>query len=186
MAEQLLAQPFSSLQTLLAQGQAQTGELQFLTFPLDVDTAAMLPVTQLAEVLNLTYPQIMPIPDLAPWVLGVYNWRGEMLWVVDLAQLVGLTPLHQQLRSASNCKVLVSKTQPNPGQPPIHLGLAVRAVEDMYWCGIDAIKSPPNTTITSGLTPYLAGYTLGKDTQMLMALDATAITERVSGQGLSF
>jgi positive phototaxis protein PixI len=182
MAEQLLTQQLSSLQTILAQGQSQSGELQFLTFPLGEDTSAMLPVTQLAEVLSLAYAQIMPIPDLESWILGVYNWRGEMLWVVDLAGLVGLPPLHQQLRNASNCKVMVSKIKPSLDAAPIYLGLAVKGVEDMYWCGIDEIKSAPNTAITAGLTPYLAGYTLSPSGQMLMALDAAAMTERINAR----
>jgi positive phototaxis protein PixI len=182
MAEQLLTQQLSSLQTILSQGQSLSGELQFLTFPLGEDTTAMLPVTQLAEVLSLGYAQIMPIPDLEPWVLGVHNWRGEMLWVVDLAGLVGLPPLHLQLRNASSCKVMVSKTQPNPEMAPVYLGLAVKGVDDMYWCGVDEIKSAPNTAITSGLTPYLAGYTLSGAGQMLMALDAAAIAERISAR----
>jgi positive phototaxis protein PixI len=180
MAEQLLTQQLSSLQTILEQGQSQSGELQFLTFPLGEDPSAMLPVTQLAEVLSLAYAQIMPIPDLESWILGVYNWRGEMLWVVDLASLVGLPPLHQQLRNASSCKVMVSKIKPSPDAAPIYLGLAVKGVEDMYWCGIDEIKSAPNTTVTSGLTPYLAGYTLSPSGQMLMVLDAAAMTERIN------
>jgi positive phototaxis protein PixI len=182
MAEQLRTQSISPFQTLLTQEQGQTGELQFLTFPLGQDTSAMLPVNQLAEVLNLSYAQIMPIPEMESWVLGVYNWRGEMLWVLDLAGLVGLPALHQQLRNASNCKVLVSKTQPSSDKAPIYLGFAVKAVEDMYWCTTDDIKSAPNTAITSGLIPYLAGYTLGQKGQMLMALNALAITEQINTQ----
>jgi positive phototaxis protein PixI len=178
MAQQLASfQPLSPLDSLLEREQTQRGELQFLTFPLGGNTAAMLPVSQLAEVLTLAYSQIMPIPDLPRWALGVTNWRGEMLWVVDLAGLAGLPTLHQQMVGTSNCKVIVTKVQVETQL--VYLGLAVQDVEEMYWCPAAAIISPPTTAITPGLAPFLAGYTLGNTGQMLMALDAAAITERV-------
>jgi positive phototaxis protein PixI len=160
-----------------AKGRSQDGERQFLTFPLGGNTSAMLPVSQLAEVLTVPYIEIMPIPDLPVWVLGVNNWRGEMLWVIDLASLAGLPPLSQQQTGFSNCKVVISKVQVD-GQP-VYLGSAVQDVEEMYWCPVNAIVSPPAAVITPGLAPFLAGYTLGSAGQMLMALDAAAITERV-------
>ncbi len=65
---------------------------QFLRFHLVPDTTLMLSITQLTEVLTIPVGQIIPIPHMPAWVMGVYNWRGEILWMVDLGQLVGLTP----------------------------------------------------------------------------------------------
>lgn len=179
MAQQLASfQPLSAIDSSLEREQTQKGDSQFLTFPLGGNTSAMLPVPQLAEVLTLAYRDIMPIPDLPAWVLGVNNWRGEMLWVVDLAGLAGLPPLHQQRMGNPSCKVVVTKV---PVETRIiYLGLAVQDVEDMFWCSAASIISPPISAITPGLAPFLAGYTLGTAGQMLMALDAAAITERVS------
>ena len=80
---------------------------QFLRLYLDGETGALLPISQLTEVLNVSYSQVMPIPHMYPWIMGVYNWRGEILWLVDLANLVGITPMYQQGLTSSNYTVVV-------------------------------------------------------------------------------
>ncbi|MCU0565539.1 MAG: chemotaxis protein CheW [Oculatellaceae cyanobacterium Prado106] len=62
---------------------------QFLSFLLPPDIQALLPTQQVIEILNLTSHQIVPIAQVPPEVLGVCNWRGEVLWLVDLAALIG-------------------------------------------------------------------------------------------------
>jgi len=59
---------------------------QFLRFHLVPDTTALLPVRQMSEVLTVPIAQVVPIPHTPAWVMGVYNWRGEILWLVDLVQ----------------------------------------------------------------------------------------------------
>lgn len=80
---------------------------QFLRLYLDSETGALLPITQLTEVLNVPCSQVMPIPHMHSWMMGVYNWRGEILWLVDLAHLVGITPLYQQALTSSSHTVIV-------------------------------------------------------------------------------
>lgn len=65
---------------------------QFLRFHLLPDTTVLLPIQQLTEVLTIPRSQIVPIFQMPTWVMGAYNWRGEVLWIVDLGYLVGLTP----------------------------------------------------------------------------------------------
>lgn len=152
------------------------GEIQFLSFPLGSDTQAMLSVDQLTEVLTLPVGQIVPIPDMAAYVLGAYNWRGEILWVIDLGQLLGLEPLHQQLGNAASYKVLVS--QPDL-QAAAYLGLAVTNVDDMHWCNPSDIESAPTAAGTPNLSPFLRGFTLSSKGEMLLAIDAAAIFDRM-------
>ncbi len=47
-----------------------------------------LPLAGVLEVRRL--PSVAPIPHLPDWLLGVTNWRGEVLSVVDLAAFLGL------------------------------------------------------------------------------------------------
>ncbi|HEY9652883.1 MAG TPA: chemotaxis protein CheW, partial [Coleofasciculaceae cyanobacterium] len=65
---------------------------QFLRFHLLPNTTALLPIEQLTEVLTISRDQVVPIFHMPPWVMGVYNWRGEILWILDLGHLIGLTP----------------------------------------------------------------------------------------------
>jgi positive phototaxis protein PixI len=160
---------------------SRRGDLQFLAFPLGSETKAMLPVSQLTEVLTVSVGQVVPIPDMPATVLGVYNWRGEILWIADLGKLLGLEPLHQQMRGQTAFKVLVSVSGRRLGGDASRspLGLAVREVEDMHWCNPGDIESPPGTVVTPELSPFLRGFTLSDNGEILLALDAAAIVDRM-------
>src|SRR4028119_744903 len=86
---------------------------QFLRFRLFPNTIALFPVPQLIEVLTIRSNQIVPIFHMPAWVMGVYNWRGEILWMVDLGHLVGLTPWYQQANSTSAYTAIVLQAHSN-------------------------------------------------------------------------
>lgn len=152
---------------------------QFLRFHLLPDTTALLPIQQLTEVLTIPKAQIVPIFQMPSWVMGAYNWRGEVLWMVDLGHLVGLTPWHQQanITSAHTAIVLQAPTKESTATNPKHemLGLVVNRVEDIEWCNPDWIQSPPSSTVTPELVPFLRGYWLKPNGEMLVVIDGKAI-----------
>jgi purine-binding chemotaxis protein CheW len=46
----------------------------------------------LQHTLEITYrPEIIPLPNLPDWVLGICNVRGEIISVVDIGQILGVT-----------------------------------------------------------------------------------------------
>jgi twitching motility protein PilI len=49
-----------------------------------------LPLHSTMEVLQLTPDQICGIPGVDPVLQGVLNWRGKLLWSVDLSNLLGV------------------------------------------------------------------------------------------------
>ena len=152
---------------------------QFLRFHLMPDMTALLPIQQVTEVLTIPNGQIVPIFHMPPWVMRVYNWRGEILWMVDLGYLVGLTPWHQQPNSGSAYKAVVLKTRSNSATSTNvksqMLGLIVNRVEDIEWCNPDSIQSPPSSTVTPELVPFLRGYCLKSDGEILVVMDGQAI-----------
>ena len=152
---------------------------QFLRFHLFPNTTALLPIQQLTEVLTISRDQIVPIFHMPPWVMGVYNWRGEILWMVDLGHLVGLTPWHQQPMRASTYTAIVLQTRANSAtQTNVNsqmLGMVVNRVEDIEWCNTDWIQSPPSSTVTPELMPFLRGYWLKSNGEMLVVIDGKAI-----------
>jgi positive phototaxis protein PixI len=149
---------------------------QYLRFHLHPNTTAMLPVSRLTEVLTIPIGQIVPIPHLPSWVMGVYNWRGEILWMADLGHLCDLTPWHQRVMNSNTHRALVlhSKTADGRerGRP---LGLIVDRVEDIEWCEVDRIQSPPPSMVTTNIAPFLRGYWVKRDGDMVMILDGEAI-----------
>ncbi len=157
---------------------ASTATQQFLRFHLVPDTTALLPMEQLIEVLTIPVGQIVPIFQMPPWVMGVYNWRGEILWLVDLGHLVGLTPWHQQVHSTSVYKAIVLQSNSTVAAPNASnsvLGLVVNRVEDIEWCNTDLIQSPPSSTVTPELAPFLRGYWMKSNGDMLVVMEGQAI-----------
>ena len=149
---------------------------QFLRFHLGANTAAMLPIAQLAEVLKIPLGKIVPLPHMPAWVAGVYNWRGEILWMVDLGHLVGLAPWYAQTTNRlHHIAIAIDVSTLSPGSGKQMLGLMVNAVDDIGWLNPDEIQSPPAAAVSPGLVPYLRGYWLGADRKMWSVLDGFAI-----------
>jgi positive phototaxis protein PixI len=166
-------------QLLLTEEASSKALEQFLRFHLMPNTTALLPIEQLTEVLTIPRDQIVPIFHMPPWVMGVYNWRGEILWMVDLGHLLGLSPWHQQPISTNTYTAVVlqahSKQATSTNVQSQMLGLAVTRVEDIEWCNPDLIQSPPSSTVTAELVPFLRGYWLKSNGEMLLLLDGQAI-----------
>ncbi len=153
---------------------------QFLRLHLVLDMTALLPIQQVAEVLTIPIGTIVPIPHMPPWVMGVYNWRGEVLWMVDLGHLCGLGSWYEQVTSPSVYEAIVLQV-PHPStqtQPKSQtLGLVVDRVEDLEWCDWRAIQCPPNFTLNPQLTQFLRGYWWKSNDVMLAVLDGSAILQ---------
>ncbi|CCQ57190.1 MULTISPECIES: chemotaxis protein CheW [Crocosphaera] len=152
---------------------------QFLRFRLAPDTTLLLPVTQLTEVITIPLGQIVPIPEMPPWVMGVYNWRGEILWIVDLGALLGLTPWHQQPQVTPIYRSIVlhggKASQRVPKAQRQHLGAVVTGVDDIEWCNPKEIQSSFGSAISSSLAPFLRGYWLPPGQEMWVVLEPEAI-----------
>ncbi|MEM7593879.1 MAG: chemotaxis protein CheW [Cyanobacteria bacterium P01_A01_bin.83] len=155
-----------------AQGSAQ----QFLKLQLYPETKAMLPISQITEVLKIQFGQIVPIPQMPTWVMGVYNWRGEILWMVDLGHLVGLDTWYQhQVHGANYTAIVLSPYRNQTDHLQSNLGLVVPQVEDLETCTPGAIQSTLGSTVSARLDKFLQGYYLKPDGEIILALKAHAI-----------
>ena len=157
---------------------------QFLRLYLDSETGALLPITQLTEVLNVSCSQVMPIPHMHSWMMGVYNWRGEILWLVDLANLVGITPLYQQALTSSSHTVIVLEAPlaeaDSTGNDRKTLGLVVNQVGNIENCNPDLIKNIAFPAINTKLEAFLRGYWCKSDYEMLAIFHLDSIWEAIS------
>ncbi|ELS01049.1 chemotaxis signal transduction protein [Xenococcus sp. PCC 7305] len=157
-------------------------EEQFLRFHLEPETKIMLPIEQVTEVLKIGVGKIVPIPQMPTWVMGVYNWRGEILWIVDLGHLIGLSPWDQQeMKTTAHTAVVLSYSgQSDKGKKSqTSLGLIMTRVEDIELCNSNLIQSPPASAITSDLAPFLRGYWAKPDGQIILVLDGDAIVAAI-------
>lgn len=153
---------------------------QFLRLHLVPETQVLLPIQQVAEVLTIPVSQVVPIPHMPPCVMGVYNWRGEVLWMVDLGHLGGLTPYYQQAIRITHTAVVLKSDDKVSVQKRQTLGLVVDRVEDVEWCDPNVIQPFPSATLTSDLAPLLRGYWWKSDDAMLAVLEAEAIIATIA------
>ncbi len=143
---------------------------QFLCFQLQ-ETLAMLPTQQLTEILNLHVSQVVPIPDIASVMMGVCNWRGEVLWLVDLNYLLGFQPLYTQALRQGQVNVIIIHHQ---GQT---LGLAVDRVEQMQWCNPNQFQPAPTSQITPALARCLVGCWANSNGSVALVLDGVRVMD---------
>ncbi|MEM9568348.1 MAG: chemotaxis protein CheW [Cyanobacteria bacterium P01_E01_bin.34] len=129
----------------------------FLRFQLGQETA-LIPLVQATEILPLEPVDILPIPAVPVWVLGVYDWRGEFLWLLDLECLVGLPSVcshtamnRSQARSAQLQGVVVRVNHQS-------LGVVVRSIADIELHDETALKPVRSGLFPDTLLPYLGGY----------------------------
>lgn len=150
---------------------------QFLKFNLSADLTALLSISQLAAVLKVETAAITAMPHLPPWVMGVYNWRGEILWIVDTGHLLGEGAWYQQPILSTKHDVLLLESLSTETVDKCRLGLWVRQVEGIESLSLDVIQSP--TTVSEKLVPFLRGYWLSANDEMLALLDGSAIFDRM-------
>ena len=143
---------------------------QFLSFFLTADIQAMLPTEDLGEIIKIDPSHIVPIFDLSPAVMGVYNHRGEVLWVVDLSSLLELEPLYQQNYYHSYNVLLINKDQKV-------LGLAVRQVGHLVLCKTEQIRRHKLKELTAKLSFCLVGEKRNSQNQTISVLSGDRIVE---------
>lgn len=178
----------ASVDSSLADSLEQEGE-QFLQFQLVPETRALLPMAQLAEVLTIPIGQITPIPQVPSWMMGVYNWRSEALWMIDLASLIGLTPWHQQpLRTNYSAVVLLTglpKTLVTHAADQA-IGLVINQAEIISRCDpdtfIQSLPSLSNDIAPPCLEPFLRGYHTMPDGKQVSVLGGDSILAEIAKQ----
>lgn len=142
----------TSTSTLLQPSPSETLR-QFLRFQLPGNIQAMADTQYLAEILNLNLSQVVPISGTNPAMMGVCNWRGEVLWLADLGCLLGFQPLYVQNLRKGQVNTIVARHEGRT------LGLGVELVDRMLWCDRDCIRPDSKQRLHSPrLELYVQGY----------------------------
>ncbi len=136
----------------------------YLRLQLDTQTQAILPMQFAREVMIVAASRLTMIPNMPLPILGLLNQRSRISWVVDLPQLLGMTPLSVNLQQYN-----LAITQ----MGNIPLGLAIPEIQGVIRIETEQIQSPIGT-VTSHLVPYLQGCIL-QDQEVLLILDPEAI-----------
>lgn len=139
---------------------------KFLRFALGFQDRGLLPLEQIAEVLSVSIVDILPVPEMPSCVLGIYNWRGKMLWLIDLNHLIDYPPLRSQHKHAEPPMAIVIQIN---GQS---MGLVVPYVKDIELHNPDQLQRASNEVFSPRLLPFVKGYLPGANG---IVLDTQAI-----------
>jgi len=138
----------------------------FLRFQLDSQTSAVVPMLQTQEAIVLPAGRVSVVPNLPSPVLGLFNRRNTLLWLVDLPEILGLEPIDRRAHSYDIALLKVNQ---------IPLAVAVRSIQGVVRFAPEQIQSPIGS-FNPAFTPYLRGWIL-QERELVLVLDPEAIIQ---------
>lgn len=162
---------------------------EFLRLRIGADVPVLLPLQQLTEVLSISENQMMPMPHMPAWMMGIYNWRGEILWVADLGYLCGFTPWYQSpTHRSSYSTVVLNLADRSAHSHSAHptsvkgqfIGLVVQQIEDMEWCNLTEIQLSSPVPISQKLIELAVGYWQKLDGTVLTILSGEKLLSAIA------
>jgi positive phototaxis protein PixI len=141
----------------------ETQQSKLLRFPLGLEDIGLLPLEQITEIIRVNLTEILPVPEMPTCILGICNWRGEMLWLLDLNHLVGYPPL---IAEGKPVAIVVKVNQ-------YTVGLVVPQVDDIELYDLQQLQKAAHGLFPPKLLPFILGALPNGNT----VLDVTAITQ---------
>jgi positive phototaxis protein PixI len=140
-----------------------TGDM-FLRVQLDEKTTAVVPMLQTQEAIVLPAGRLSVVPNLPSPIMGLFNRRSSLVWLVDLPEIMGLAPIDRHVNSYDIALLNVDDTP---------LGVAVRSILGVIRFEQSEIV-PPSAQINPAFIPYLSGSIL-REQESILVLDPAAI-----------
>ncbi|MFN6500934.1 MAG: chemotaxis protein CheW [Nostoc sp. DedQUE01] len=157
----------------LAPGLASSEQRQrFLRFSLGNQGSGLLPFHSVLDIIHVASQEISPAPALPSWILGFYNWQGQMLRLIDLEYLLGYAPLLKQQSQPEKPMVLVVELQNQV------VGFLVAHVYDVEWQDLQQTQSAPTDFSPNKLLNFVRGILPGDR----WILDTRAIAQTLQWQ----
>ncbi len=126
--------------------EAPEGEL-FLKFKVATGEEFALPAVAVVEVMSVGPEKITPMPNVAAVLLGTLNLRGEVIWVADLGQFLGISPPLNVDRAEIPVVAVMDQD--------LLMGLAVDSIVGMEWLKTELVQ--PVLTAPESMAPFLRG-----------------------------
>lgn len=144
----------------------------YLRVRLDAETPAALAMEAAQAVVTLPTQRVTPVPNMPKHILGLINRRSKVLWVIDLPQMLGLSPIN--LRRPDLNLVFLDVDCLRQGQTERQqLAFAVPQIEGVMRFMPDEVISPLGS-FNAALVPYLQGW-LPYSRDILLVLSARAL-----------
>ena len=130
---------------------------------------ALLDAEIVTEVITISPKDILPVPQMFYCVLGIYSWRSEMLWIVDLENLLGYPPPLDENKAKRDFLVMVIQVQ---GQS---IGLVISGIDNLIERDLSRLKPSSSEIFSDDVMPFLNGYFTTPDNDIVMLLNAEEI-----------
>ncbi|MBE9159454.1 purine-binding chemotaxis protein CheW [Nodosilinea sp. LEGE 06152] len=135
--------------------------------------SALLSTRQVQEAIATPAASITPMPNMPPAMLGLINRRSRVLWVVDLALLLGLPTAYPNSQQYNLVLLQVGT---------VTLGLRVSQIDGILSLPHQHLQPAP-THVPPGLVPFLRGCVL-QEGEVLLGLDGEALLRAPALQAL--
>lgn len=134
-----------------------------LRFDLNSQPGLAFAAASVVEVVELNTSQVTTVPNASPTLVGTFNLRGEILWVLDLEYC-----LYRRLFRGSGTSFPVVVIRDGD----YLLGLAVQTIQGMTWLDKYQVEAVRPETIPPALAPLVRGHSPAAN---LLILDAAAV-----------
>ena len=152
---------------------AEAEKSRFLRFSLGGETEGLLSLERLVEVIKVNPQEILPIPEVPEYLLGIANRRGEAVWILDLLFLMGATHLSQRKPIPQVCMAILLQAEEQA------IGLLVDRVSSIEHRSLDDLQSFSAQTLPPQILTLLEGYFIDKGGNTLSVLDVDSIIAKV-------
>ncbi len=130
----------------------QNNRQRLLSFPIGKYRNSLIPLEQITEILRVNLDEILSVPETPSSVLGAYNWRGDMLWLIDLEHLIGGESLYEDEPLSQQPIAIVLQVD------NYYFGLVVKSMNEIELHDLKALLPAKPGSIPSPLIPFVTGY----------------------------
>ncbi|RAM49181.1 MAG: chemotaxis protein CheW [Hapalosiphonaceae cyanobacterium JJU2] len=142
---------------------------KLLSFSLREKYVGVITLKHVQEIFTIDLANICRVPQMPSCVVGIYNWRGEMLWLVDLDLMFGYSPLESQTTLYAKSMVMKLSYESK------HLGILVNEIRDIEHLDTKLIKSPDEHLFSPEMSDFVQGYFINSNEEILISLDTKSL-----------
>ncbi|GJD21988.1 putative CheW protein [Rivularia sp. IAM M-261] len=125
---------------------------RLLSFPIGKYGNSVIALEQITEILRVHLDEILGVPEIPSSVLGAYNWRGEMLWLIDLEHMIGSASLYEQVPLSKQPIAIVIQLD------NYCFGIVVKSVNEVELHDTTQIIPAKPGSFSTQLLPFITGY----------------------------
>jgi positive phototaxis protein PixI len=137
-----------------------------LRFVMGAQDSAIVPLEQITEILHIEIAKILPVPEMPSCVLGICNWQGEMLWIIDFCAFAGYSPLQPDSASPFLAVIVVQVNH-------YSVGIGVPEISDIEFHDLQRLQPVVPGLFPPGLLPLILGL-LPEHNNVVLNLKAIA------------